>query len=321
MSNSSTGPSRRQTSSVASALLLVACVALLLANTAFAQESSRDSTPQSAVWRWVHSVLDEDTVVAPIDRDRYTVQFRAGGLVSVRADCNQVMGTYRQVGRRLSLQLGPSTLAACPPGSQADVFLQQLGAVVSQVSTASVLVLNLRQDSGSMIFEPQPALSLIGTNWQVLSYNTGQGAVTTLLPETEMTATFGDDGVLTGSSACNTYNGPYSVNEVSLSIGPLTTTRQACADDVMEQEQAYLAALQASTRYELTADRADPAERRRRHPGRLFASTSGVGALLNTPAADKMSHEGSGRGAPLYPRRPECQSRDQPPSGPGTPRG
>ena len=41
----------------------------------------------------------------------------------------------------------------------------------------------------------------------------------------------------------------------SVSIGPLTTTRLACADEVMEQEQAYLAALQASTQYELTADR------------------------------------------------------------------
>ena len=236
-------------------LLVAACSALVFANTASAQESTGDSALQSTVWRWVHSTTDDDTLVAPIARERYTVQFGAGGLVRVRADCNQVIGTYRQLGRRLSLQLGPSTLAACPPGSQADVFLQQLGTVVSQVSTDSVLVLNLQQDSGSMVFEPQPALSLSGTNWQVQSYNNGRGGVTTLLPETEMTATFGEDGVIDGSSGCNSYSGTYSVDESSVSIGPLTTTRQACADEVMEQEQAYLAALQASTQYELAADR------------------------------------------------------------------
>ena len=41
----------------------------------------------------------------------------------------------------------------------------------------------------------------------------------------------------------------------SLAIGPLATTRLACAEPVMDQEQAFLTALQASTRYELTADR------------------------------------------------------------------
>ena len=188
-------------------LLVAAGSALLFANTALAQESPRDSTMPSPVWRWVHSLLDDDTLVAPIDRDRYTVQFGAGGILVVRADCNQVIGSYRQVGRRLSLQLGPSTLVACPPGSQADVFLQQLGAVVSQVSTDTVLVLNLRQDSGSMVFEPQPAVALSGTSWHVLSYNNGRGAVTTLLPETAMTATFGDDGTSRGALAATTTAG------------------------------------------------------------------------------------------------------------------
>jgi len=245
----------RRPNPVASTLLVLVAGALAFANTAFAQTSPSDRTLQSTVWRWVHSVVDDDTFVAPIDRDRYTVNFKAGGILTIRADCNQVSGTYRQVGRRLTLQLGASTLAACPPGSRADDFLQQLGAVVSYAATETVLVLNLRQDSGSMIFEPQPAPSLDGTNWQVLGYNNGRGAVTTPLLETEMNASFGPDGIISGSSGCNTYNGPYGVDEKSLSIGPLATTRLACDEPVMEQELAYLAALQASTRYELTADR------------------------------------------------------------------
>ena len=44
----------------------------------------------------------------------YTVTFRLDGALSLQADCNQVIGTYRQVGRRLTLQLCASTRATCP---------------------------------------------------------------------------------------------------------------------------------------------------------------------------------------------------------------
>ena len=106
-----------------------------------------------------------------------------------------------------------------------------------------------------MIFEPEPALSLTGSSWLVQSYNNGRGAVTTPLLETHMTAEFSDDATISGSSGCNTYSGTYSVDGTSLSVGPLATTRLACDEPVMEQEQAYLEALQAATRFELTTDR------------------------------------------------------------------
>ena len=240
--------------------MMLTLAALLMLSTVFptaalGQVAPSAGTLESTAWRWVHSVMDEETFVAPVDRDRYTVSFGPAGILNIRADCNQVSGTYRQIGRRLTLQLGPTTLAACPPGSRADEFLQQLGAVVSQVATDTVLVLNLRQDAGSMVFEPPAPLSLTDTNWLVLSYNNGRGAVTTPLLETELTVSFGEDGTISGSSGCNTYNGTYTAEGESLTIGPLTTTRLACAPPVMDQEQAFLRALQASTRYELTADR------------------------------------------------------------------
>ena len=237
------------------ALILVSGLALLPASTTFAQVSASDTGLQSTSWRWMYSVTDDDASVRPVDRDRYTIAFEADGTLSVRADCNQVSGTYRQVGRKLSLQLGPSTQAACPPGSRADVFVQQLGAVVSQVSTDSVLVLNLQQDSGNMLFEPRAPMPLSGTNWQVQSYNNGRGAVTTPLQDSEMTAVFASDGTISGSSGCNSFTGSYSVDGSSLSIGSVTATQQTCSDPVMEQEQAYLTALQASTKYSQTADR------------------------------------------------------------------
>ena len=134
------------------------------------------------------------------------------------------------------------TLAACPPGSKADDFLQQLCAVVSQAGTDTALVLNLRQDSGSMVFEAKPVPPLTNTVWQVRSYNNGRGGVTTLLADTSMIALFRDDGTSSGSSGCNTYSGMYTVHDTSISIGPLVTTLLACAPEVIQQEQAFLPA-------------------------------------------------------------------------------
>ena len=239
---------------MATAVLASFCAALVLSNVARAQEAPPASALQSTVWRWVHSVINDDSVIVPTDSDRYTVTFGTDGTLSVRADCNQVTGFYHQSGRRLTLQLGPSTLVACPPDSQADEFLKELGAVVSQVSTDTFLVLNLARDSGSMVFEPQPALSLEGTTWTVQSYNNGNQAVTTPLQNTEMTAVF-QGGTVAGNAGCNSYHGAYTVDGTSISIGPLVVTRRVCGNNVMAQEQAFLTALQAATQYELNADR------------------------------------------------------------------
>lgn len=235
-------------------LLSALCGTLALANVAFTQVPTADGALQSAVWRWMFSIVDEDTFVAPVDRDHYTVTFGADGSLSIRADCNNVSGTYHQIGRRLTLQAGPTTLVACPPGSRADDFLLQLGAVVSHVATETTLVLNLRQDSGSMVFEAQPVLSLSDTSWLVQAYNNGREAVTTPLEGTQMTVKFDSEGRVSGSSGCNMFSGSYSDDGTTLSIGPLATTRLACAIPILQQEQAFLTALQASTQYELTSE-------------------------------------------------------------------
>jgi len=238
-------------------LIVAAAATLLLATPALSQTQTPvpNSTLQSTVWRWVHSVIGNDTFVAPVDRDRYTISFANDGTFSARADCNQLSGTYRQLGRRLTLQPGPMTLVACPPGSNADDFVQQLGAVTSQAGTDTSLVLNLRLDSGSMVFEAQPTLVVNGTIWDVQSYNNGRGGVTTLIADTSMSVNFAEDGTISGSSGCNAFAGTYTVDGSSITVGELGTTQLICPTDVITQEQAFLTALQASTQYQLAADR------------------------------------------------------------------
>jgi len=106
-------------------------------------------------WRWEGTTLSDGSRMPANDPSRYKVQFRSDSTVAVKADCNQVAGTYALKGSSLTITLGPSTLAACPPDSQATLYLQQLGTVVSYAyDNTGALILNMKMDSGNMRFMP-----------------------------------------------------------------------------------------------------------------------------------------------------------------------
>jgi heat shock protein HslJ len=206
-------------------------------------------------WQWVRTEYGDGSVVEAGNPIRYTIAFRPDGTLSIRADCNQVVGTYTRQGASLTLRLGATTLAACPPDSQADVFVRDLSAVAAYVFSGDHLVLNMRLDTGNMIFEQQPVASLTDTAWHVQSYNNGQGGVVTTLPQTQLTAQFGPDQRVVGSAGCNRFTGTFALDGESVSFGPLATTRMACPEPIMDQERAFLAALEATTQFTQTGDR------------------------------------------------------------------
>jgi heat shock protein HslJ len=186
--------------------------------------------------------------VVAADPTRYTLTFQANGSAQIRADCNQVLATYTVSGSSLMLQLGPSTLVACPADSQADAFLDGLNQVASYALTGTSLELTLRS-SGKMVFAPLPTPELVGPEWQLTGYNNGRGGVQSILAGTQPTAMFGSDGQITGSGGCNTFSGPYQSTATTLTIGPLASTFKACDQPVMDQETAYLNALQQTSSY------------------------------------------------------------------------
>jgi len=97
--------------------------------------------------------------------------------------------------------------------------------------------------------QPPSPPPLVGA-WQLRYYFDGQNMVP-VLPGTEVSATFGEDGSLAGSAGCNTYSALYQVNGDALSIGSIASGRQTCGDPagIMEQERAFLAALQSAASY------------------------------------------------------------------------
>ncbi|MCA9990251.1 MAG: META domain-containing protein [Pseudomonadales bacterium] len=89
---------------------------------------------------------------------------------------------------------------------------------------------------------------LEGTNWSLSS----------AIPGTAVTLQF-SNGSVSGFSGCNSYNATYSStlmagNSNNISIGPIISGGQLCTEEIMNQEQAFLAALQTATSYTITAN-------------------------------------------------------------------
>ncbi len=103
--------------------------------------------------------------------------------------------------------------------------------------------------SGAVV-SAQAQDDLRGTAWQLVSLGGAD-----VMEGTTITLRFDDEGQVSGSAGCNSYGGTYGVAEGELSVGMLFSTLMACMEPgVMEQERAYLAALETAERYELTAD-------------------------------------------------------------------
>jgi heat shock protein HslJ len=111
------------------------------------------------------------------------------------------------------------------------------------------------EEQGVTVTEASTGLPLQGTTWFLESYYDGVAAMIGMIPGTSITAVFGEDGQLSGSSSCNTYSANYTTDGSSISIGPPTGTQSLCTEppDVMEQEASYLSVLPNATSYEISS--------------------------------------------------------------------
>lgn len=109
---------------------------------------------QSITWQWTALVETEPASQSVVpDAENYTVTFFPDNFLSVKADCNQVLGEYSVDGDQMSLQLGPSTLAFCGDESSDQQFLGLLSQVASFGMEGEQLLLNLQDGAGKMIFQ------------------------------------------------------------------------------------------------------------------------------------------------------------------------
>ncbi len=231
-----------------------AALVLSLAATAAAADQEQFG---DALWRWTELVgADAESSFVVSRPGQYTLQFQDEGRYAVRADCNTGGGSYEIDNGTLKLAPGAMTLAACPPGSKSDRYLELLFA--ASAFRLEEGRLELTSASGErMLFEAQREISLPGTAWLVRAYNNGRGGVVSILQNSRLSALFSTDRRILGFAGCNDYSASAEISGSEITIGPALSTRKACdrPRGIMQQETEFLAALPSAHRFDVRGGR------------------------------------------------------------------
>lgn len=213
---------------------------------------SRNSNMRLTEIPWLLIELEGEP---PIPNTQITAEFDEEGRVGGTSGCNSYSTTYTVDGNRIKLgeeMIG--TLMACPDPvmEQERVYLEALGAAVTSEIVDNELTL-FDTDGNPLARYQAVYQELADTSWEVISYNTGTQAVTSVIIGTEITAEFSEEGQLSGNASCNQYNTTYETDGNKIKIGPAAVTRMLCSepDGIMEQEARYLAALGTAETYKI----------------------------------------------------------------------
>lgn len=219
--------------------------------------SGMAATRDSAAWldgtAWV---LEELAGQSPVEPGNLTLQF-ADGRASGSDGCNRFSGGFQADAKSLQFMQLASTQMACAPElmAQADSLARALTATRAYRGSEQRLELLADDGKALAVFKPQ-ATSVAGTAWAVTGINNGKGAVASLVVGTDVTLEFGAEARVGGTAGCNRYTAGYTAAGNALAFAAPATTRMMCAaPGVMEQEQAFLRALQQVAALRMEGDR------------------------------------------------------------------
>jgi heat shock protein HslJ len=231
-------------------------------------------TLTGTLWEWERTETNDGTVVTATDPARYTVEFLDGGQMAIRADCNGGSGTYTTNGPALQITLGAFTLIGCPPDTQDQVFLRDLGRVGSYLFSQGKLVLELARDSGTMTFReaqlttqgtptaqatPAPIATpgveggLTGGIWQWQRTETPGSPTTTVDDPARYTLELLPDRSGGIRADCNVGNLEYTLsgaNGIDITLG--VSTLVACPPGSLDT--LYRQQLESATSYQVQGD-------------------------------------------------------------------
>jgi heat shock protein HslJ len=171
----------------------------------------------------------------------------ADGTMSGSTGCNRYTAPYEVDGGSLRIGRVATTGMACPP--PADAVEREFLAALERVT-------GWRADDGelALLGDGAPALRFRAAtpagSWTVTSLIHGD-ALASPVPGTSITATFADDGTVSGSAGCNRYTATYTTTGHGIAVTAPASTRMACPEPegVMEQEASYLAGLPEAARF------------------------------------------------------------------------
>ncbi len=236
-------------------LTLTDASGLRLARYVVSTETSAENLMEKE-WRMVSYNNGMGGVQSAASGTVVSAYFGADGQVTGSAGCNNYFGSYTVTGDGIAIGPLGSTKMMCgePMGvmEQESAYLAALDASAMYAIAGSTLTL---MDSGGAVMATftEDTTTLAGREWALTSYNNGMDGVVSLVPDTAITARFGDDGQVTGSAGCNNYFAGYTAMEGSLTVGPAGMTEMYCEEPggVMDQETRYLQALEQSSSYQI----------------------------------------------------------------------
>lgn len=168
--------------------------------------------------------------------------------------CNSFFGSMELKGEEVTVGPLGSTLMACDKGmSQEAAFLAALQKAYKVAFTPQGR-LEIFYDKESvyerkLVFTSSQK-SLLDTVWLLENFGNPENPYT-LEEGTFITAQFSEEGILFGSSGCNRYTTSFEAQDGRMEIKMPASTMMACAKG-MEQEVAYLQALEKADSYTIT---------------------------------------------------------------------
>ena len=226
-------------------LAVLAMAGLLAACTSVVPASP---TPTIKGTSWLVTSIKGTPVIAGTQP---TVTFGGDLTVSGSTGCNRFTGGYTTWGPAVAVGPLAMTMMACPePGvmEQETAFTQALSAARS--ARGDDLQLELVDQSGAVLLAltaapPAPEVPLLGTTW-TLSGIVANEAVSSPVAGFPVTLVLAD-GTVTGK-ACNSFRGQATITGSTIKVGPLMSTKMACADAAATaQETTVLQTLEAAT--------------------------------------------------------------------------
>jgi len=230
-------------------LLLLALPFALLA--AACSSGGSDTQPTDHAWQLTGITGSDGSMSEPVAAAAPTLAFDDGNAVG-DASCNQYTGSYELDGS--SLTFGPfiSTQMACGDEGVMDQETAYLTALQS-VNGWSIDgdTLTLTSDGAAVLTYAAISQDLAGTTWDLIAYNNGNDGFQSTAGDEPPTATFGEDGTLSGSAGCNSYTTSWKTgDDGSIEMGLAASTKMMCADEqVMTQEGRYLELLSLAETY------------------------------------------------------------------------
>ncbi|MBK8889493.1 MAG: META domain-containing protein [Dechloromonas sp.] len=220
-----------------------------------AMPSATSETPPLDGTAWILSALPGRTLA---DGQAVTLRFE-GGRAQGSDGCNRYSAPYTVTGRSLEVSggSGASTMMACPPETmqQATDYMAALNSAKAWRVDAGQLKLLAADGRALATLAAQPT-SLVGSEWRVAAVNNGRQAVVSIISGTTLTMTFAGDGQASGSAGCNRYHARYEAEAAHLRFRSPAATRMMCSHKgIMEQERAFLKALETVTTARHEGDR------------------------------------------------------------------